>query len=223
MSTRTDPTAPPSRSSSALSDRSSPVEKEQDPDPDFDALRAREPWAVRRWIVPQRTYLRSVLARYGVPRRELREHVQETLFQALRSLPDFRGDARLRTWLYSVARNVAYRYHRTDGRQAALEPDVLEDVQHQAVSSPCLAEATDDPEATTIQRERHALVRRALQNLPDHYQQVIQLRDLDERTTDEAAEAIGITNVNTRVRLHRARNTLHGLLQAYMDDDGRRR
>jgi RNA polymerase sigma factor (sigma-70 family) len=92
----------------------------------------------------------------------------------------------------------------------------MDNMQYHAQSSPCLAEAKSDPHESTIRRERREIVCRALEDLPDHYREVIQLRDLDERTTDEAAQDIGITNINTRVRLHRARQTLRGALRQYV-------
>jgi RNA polymerase sigma factor (sigma-70 family) len=88
----------------------------------------------------------------------------------------------------------------------------MDAIQYRERSSPCLAEARSDPRESTIRRERHDVVHQALETLPEHYREVIQLRDLDERTTDEAAQDIGITNVNTRVRLHRARKSLREAL-----------
>lgn len=218
MSSSTDPlTSSSSRTTSAARrDDSSTTERASTTDPDFEALRNRESWAVQRWIVPERHYLRGVLARYGVPRRELEELVQETLYQVLRSLPDFQGASRLRTWLYSIARNVAYQFHREDSRQSSYAPEDMDIVQDRAPSSPCLAETESDPHHTTVRREQQDIVHQALDKLPDHYRQVIRLRDLDERTTAEAAAAIGITNVNTRVRLHRARHALRGALRQYV-------
>jgi RNA polymerase sigma-70 factor (ECF subfamily) len=185
-------------------------------EPDFDALRNREHWAIRRWILPRQPYIRCVLIQSGVHRRNLEELVQETLFQILRSLPNFKGASRLRTWLYGVARNVAYNFQQAEQRQSAFAPNDIDAIQHRAQSSPCLAEPASDPQEMTIRRERHDILHRALETLPEHYREVIQLRDLDGRTTGEAAQAIGITKVNTRVRLHRARKTLREALPQHV-------
>jgi RNA polymerase sigma-70 factor (ECF subfamily) len=216
MSSHPTRTAPPSsRAASAEPDASDSGEADGS-GPDFDALRNRDHWAIRRWILPKQPYIRGVLVRYGVDRLQLDELVQETLFQALRSLPNFKGASRLRTWLYGVARNVAYKFHQSETRQSAHAPDDMDAIQYRERSSPCLAEARSDPRESTIRRERHDVVHRALETLPEHYREVIQLRNLDERTTDEAAQDIGITNVNTRVRLHRARKTLREALHQHV-------
>jgi RNA polymerase sigma-70 factor (ECF subfamily) len=216
MSSPATRTAPPSSGTSSAETGAPDPGAETDSEPDLDALRNREPWAIRRWILPKQHYIRGVLVRHGVDRRNLDELVQETLFQALRSLPNFKGASRLRTWLYGVARNVAYNFHQTEQRQSAHAPGDMGVIQYRAPSSPCLAEAKSDPQESTIRRERRDILHRALETLPEHYREVIQLRDLDGRTTDEAAQDIGITNVNTRVRLHRARQSLREVLSHHV-------
>jgi RNA polymerase sigma-70 factor (ECF subfamily) len=57
----------------------------------------------------------------------------------------------------------------------------------------------------------------ALQELPEHYRRVVQLRDLEEQSTRETAEQLGLTEVNVRVRLHRARKQLREHLCARME------
>jgi RNA polymerase sigma-70 factor (ECF subfamily) len=185
----------------------------QDETPDLDALRAREPGAVRRWLYAERTYVRQVLLHYDAPHEALDALTQEVLFQALRSLPDFRGDAQLRTWLYSIARNVAYAHHRDAQRATAVAPNVLGDTHadRDALHPSSAHEA--NPQATAIRRENRALVHNALAQLPDHYATIIRLRDLEEKSTAETAEALGLTRVNVRVRLHRARKALRDRLQ----------
>jgi RNA polymerase sigma-70 factor (ECF subfamily) len=54
--------------------------------------------------------------------------------------------------------------------------------------------------------------------LPDHYRRVVQLRDLEEKSTTETAEQLGLTEVNVRVRLHRARKQLRKHLRERMDE-----
>jgi RNA polymerase sigma-70 factor (ECF subfamily) len=56
--------------------------------------------------------------------------------------------------------------------------------------------------------ERKRIVHDALQELPEHYRRVVQLRDLEEKSTAEAADQLDLTEVNVRVRLHRARKAL---------------
>ena len=66
-------------------------------DDELEALRNRDPEAVRRWIHGNRDYIHSVLQRYSSSSERARDLVQETFFQALRSLPNFRGDSKITT------------------------------------------------------------------------------------------------------------------------------
>ncbi|NOJ47157.1 sigma-70 family RNA polymerase sigma factor [Bradyrhizobium archetypum] len=46
---------------------------------------------------------------------------------------------------------------------------------------------------------------RAIQSLPDHYREVILLRDIEELSIDEIAEVLGLTRESVKARIHRAR------------------
>jgi RNA polymerase sigma-70 factor (ECF subfamily) len=53
--------------------------------------------------------------------------------------------------------------------------------------------------------------------LPDNYRVVLLLRDIEERSTQEVAEALGMTATAVKVRLHRARQALSTLLREQYD------
>lgn len=204
--------------------------------PDLDALRARQPWAVEQWIYPKKPLIRHTLARYGVAERQIDELTQEVFYQALRSLPTFRGEAKLSTWLYSIARNVACSFQKQADRSATWQPHHVSyalstrspDASRRSRASAWSGshpephpagpwpQPTPTPQAITARRERKALVGKALKALPAHYAQVIRLRDLEEHSTRETAHKLGLTEVNTRVRLHRARRALRALLAPYL-------
>jgi RNA polymerase sigma-70 factor (ECF subfamily) len=183
---------------------------------DLHALQQREAWAIRRWIYAERTYVRCVLARHGTDEDELADLVQEVFYQAIRSLPSFQGNAKVTTWLYSIARNVAYSHQRDAKSHRRLTEDLLRHLQSDATSRRSLNAGFDGPREDTIRRERSTMIDTALDDLPSHYAEIIRLRDLEEQSTTEAAEALGITEVNARVRLHRARKALRDRLQGYV-------
>jgi RNA polymerase sigma-70 factor (ECF subfamily) len=56
-------------------------------------------------------------------------------------------------------------------------------------------------------------VRSCIAQLPDAYRQVLLLRDIEERSTDEVARMLGDTPTAVKVRLHRARQALSTLLR----------
>ena len=185
---------------------------------ELEALRSRAPEAVRRHIYGNKDYLQSVLRRYTETEETARDLLQETFFQALRSLPNFRGESKLTTWLYSIAKNVALARYRKDKRRSPLEEETLMRVAAREEDGGALAgHATWDPADHAVQSEETALVQNALEELSDNYREVIELRDLKELSTKEVAERLGLTRVNVRVRLHRARQKLEAVLDDQFD------
>jgi RNA polymerase sigma-70 factor (ECF subfamily) len=181
------------------------------------ALRNRDPEAVERWIYGQRDFIRSVLFRYTKDGDTAEDLIQETFLQALRSLPSFRGDSKITTWLYSIARNVALSRLRQTRRYNYLESETLEHVQ--ATSEGELETNTEGPSPAddTVRSEEMRLLHDALDELSPSYREVVALRDLEELSTREVAEQLGLSRVNVRVRLHRARTALREQLQPRLD------
>lgn len=191
-------------------------------DAELDALRNRNPEAVRRHIYGNRDYLRNVLRRYTKSEETARDLLQETFFQALRSLPDFRGESKLTTWLYSIAKNVALARYRSDKRHNSLEEETLTLVAAQRGNRPeppSGAPPSWNPAEEAARSEEKALLHDALEELSSNYRQVIELRDLQELSTKEVAEHLDLTEVNVRVRLHRARKKLSSALDGRFDAD----
>ena len=191
---------------------------------ELEALRQRDPEAVRRHIYGNRGFLRSVLRRFTETEETARDLLQETFFQALRSLPNFRGESKLSTWLYSVAKNVALARYRDDKRRSPLEEETLTRVAAHRDGRPAPPSGVApswNPAEETTRNEEKALVHDALEELSTNYRQVIELRDLEELSTKETAERLGLTRVNVRVRLHRARKKLKEALDGRVDVDYR--
>jgi RNA polymerase sigma-70 factor (ECF subfamily) len=91
-----------------------------------------------------------------------------------------------------------------------LLPTFAEDGHH--ASRPVLA-WTDSAEQALLQRDMRARVRAAIAGLPESYRTVLLLRDIEERSTREAADLVGITENALKLRLHRARQALATKLQ----------
>lgn len=189
---------------------------------DLEALRNRNPEAVRKHVYGNKEYLRNVLRRYTESEEAAQDLVQETFFQALRSLPDFRGESKLTTWLYSIAKNVALARYRKSQRRTARKENTLSRMavrRDGLPGSPVGELASSNPVEQTTQNEEKALVHEALDELSENYRKVIELRDLKELTTKEVAEELGLTRVNVRVRLHRARAKLEAVINERIEPD----
>ena len=179
-------------------------------DPKVDALKAGSEHAFRCLFEQERERLENFVRKIVDDADEAENIVQETFAEAYRQIGDFRGEAKVSTWLFSIARHLAYGHLRKSKRHNYEEHETIEFLQ---------AEQRNAPTATqkAVERsERKQIVHDALQELPDHYRRVVQLRDLEEQSTTETAEQLGLTEVNVRVRLHRARKKLRAHLRDRM-------
>src|SRR5262245_41862806 len=153
--------------------------------------------------------------------------VQDTLAEANRRLDDYLRDRPLPfyPWLRQIAWNRlidARRYHLRSGRAVGREqPAGLP-----AESALELAErlmAGDAPSAGLRRKEQQALVRSALDRLPERDREVLALRYLEQLSTAEAAAVLGASEGAVRVRVLRALRRLRDLLEENDGTAGERR
>jgi RNA polymerase sigma-70 factor, ECF subfamily len=145
-----------------------------------------------------------------------RDAVQDAFLSAFRGIHSFDGDAQIATWLHRIVVNAALMKLRTRRRkpEQSIEPMLpafAEDGHH--ASRPVQA-WTDSAEQTLLRREARAQVRAAIAELPESYRTALMLRDIEERSTRDAADLLGITENALKLRLHRARQALATRLQA---------
>jgi RNA polymerase sigma-70 factor (ECF subfamily) len=139
-----------------------------------------------------------------------RDAVQDAFLSAFRSIHAFDGDAQLATWLHRIVVNAALMKLRTRRRkpEQSIEPmlPAFADDGHHA-GRPVVA-WTASAEEALLRREARERVRAAIADLPERYRTVLLLRDIEERSTREAADLLGITENAVKLRLHRARQAL---------------
>jgi RNA polymerase sigma-70 factor, ECF subfamily len=132
---------------------------------------------------------------------------QEAFLKAFRSLASFRGDAKFGTWLVSITLNEARsRIRRRDAIKMESLDEPQDDQEH---SSPALLRDWKEIPSEALERkEVRSLLQNAITSLPQIYREVFQLRDIEQLSVNEAAQALGITVSSVKVRLHRARMML---------------
>ena len=141
--------------------------------------------------------------------------VQETFMQVYRHLSTFRGSARFSTWLYRVVVNAGLMHRRARARRPA---ESLDEFMPRFDADGRHAQTPDALRITSRLDElmdRHVLakkVRAALQRLPDLYREAFVLRDLEELSTADVAQVLGVEPATVRQRVHRARLMLRGYL-----------
>jgi RNA polymerase sigma-70 factor, ECF subfamily len=126
---------------------------------------------------------------------------QETFLKALRNLHAYRAEARFSTWLVSIALNEArscLRRHRAvESLDASDETD--------SIVPELLRDWREVPSEVLERLEVRKLLRDAVTELPLIYREVFLLREFEELTISESAQALNISPASVKVRLHRAR------------------
>lgn len=184
---------------------------------DINALRARDPVALDQLVRAESGRVYRCIARLVRDPQEAENLMQETFLQAILKMDTFRGEAKLSTWLCAIGINLSRAWLRKSKRYDVLGEDEVERLQPQydLAGRSTTQYQPWNPEQQTERNERIDRVHQALDQLPEDYRVVIVLRDLEELSTAEAAEIIGISEGAVRVRLHRARQVLRSLLNDY--------
>jgi RNA polymerase sigma-70 factor (ECF subfamily) len=139
---------------------------------------------------------------------EAEDVAQETAIKVYLNLKNFRGEAKFRTWVLSIARNEGLGRLRKTGARREDSLDAGTDDQTGDYTPAILTSWREVPFEALERQELGALLRQAIERLPAIYRNVVLLRDIEEMDVRETAAALGITEGAVKVRLHRARTLL---------------
>ena len=164
------------------------------------------------------------------------EVVQETWVGILEGLHRFKGRSSLKTWLFRILTNRAITRaqregrsipfsllpeHDTDLAEPAVEPDRFLPANQQWaghwVSFP--SNWQEMPEERLLSQETRACLEQAIEALPPSQREIIILRDIEGWTAEETCRLLGISEVNQRVLLHRARSKVRSKLEQYFEEE----
>jgi RNA polymerase sigma-70 factor, ECF subfamily len=139
---------------------------------------------------------------------EAEDAAQETAIKVYLNLHLFRGEAQFRTWVLSIARNEALGRLRKQGIRREESLDAATDDQTGDYTPAILTSWREVPADALEQKELGALLRKAIEGLPEIYRNIVLLRDIEELDIRETAAVLGISEGAVKVRLHRARAML---------------
>jgi RNA polymerase sigma-70 factor, ECF subfamily len=146
--------------------------------------------------------VRNVIFRMCGDAHLAEDAAQETFIQAWIHLSSYRPNTSLRSWLYRIAVNAATDMLR---REKRILPNALEDLH--------LKDQQPGPEALFSQKERTALVQKAVLSLPDTSRAVLVLREYEGLSYYEIANALEIPIGTVMSRLNYARKLLREKLE----------
>lgn len=174
------------------------------------ALRGSEK-AFRKLVVRYQRIVYSVVLGIVGNRPEVEDIVQEVFIKIYKGLHGFRGESKLSTWIYRIARNESL------NAAAKLRSNhrPLEEVV--SVASP-----HGNPEEAFGSRQARERLHRLIARLDEHYRVVIELRYLGEKSYAEIAEIMDIPVGTVKTYIHRAKTVLKDLLTAESAREGKK-
>jgi RNA polymerase sigma-70 factor (ECF subfamily) len=146
--------------------------------------------------------------------QDAEEVLQNTFLNAMLNLPRFEGRSSLETWLYRIAANEALMLIRKQRPEVSMDAATgSNDIGE--IRPRDFADWSALPEDQLVDDEGRALLERSISRLPDSLRLVFVLRDMQGLSIKETAEALGLTEVNVKTRLLRARLRLREAMAAY--------
>lgn len=148
-----------------------------------------------------------------VPREDVEEIAHDVFVRAWSSLPSYRGESPFDYWLSKIAVRTCHdywrrRYRSKEAPMSSLGEDHAEWIESTMAGQSGASFSSD--ESRLIARD---LMMRALAHLSPDDRAVIELVHLEERPVKEAADMLGWSTANVKVRAHRSRKKLKKILE----------
>ena len=183
-----------------------------------DLLRRNTPEAIDEAIgLLQNTVYSFSMKVCGHP-EDAEDTMQEVLYRSLGHLAKIQDPQALAVWLYTVTRNRCWRMR----RKGASAPNHIQSFDElmpdDAELGRLLQDAAEGPEANLLHAEQHHLLHQAVLRIPAQLRIVLVLHDMEELTTEQVAQVLGLQPGTVRVRLHRARLAVRKEMNRTLDD-----
>jgi len=192
-----------------------------------DATRRSEAALIRDFdglIARYEKQLYNVIFQWIGDHEEAADLTQETFLSAYRAREQFRGDARVYTWLYRIAHNHCKNRFKQRDRQRQMEgPSLDAGVEFDGFGGDeTIAETRDvadwsgSPALLLEQKELRSLIDRAVNSLSSEYRVVLVLREIEGLSYNEIVDVTGLTLEAVKTRLNRARNMVRQRVEPFM-------
>lgn len=200
----------------------------------LELLRQRDETAFTQLVEQYHSSLVRLARIYIQDTASAEEVAQDTWLAVLHGLNRFEGRSSLKTWIYTVLTNKAKTRSQRENRTISYT-DMEQAVQHQPTVAPdrfndpgterwanhwtrdaAPTSWTGIPEDIILSDETLDLIRSTIDQLPANQRVVITLHDMEELSSQEICNILGISETNQRVLLHRARARVRQALEDYL-------
>lgn len=148
---------------------------------------------------------------------EAEDALQDAYLEAYRHIAEFRGGAQLSTWLTRIVVNQALMRLRKRRRERVIVPFGAPHEEGPEAGEQTVDENAEAPSTTAFRAEVRHLLERRIDELPVSFRAVFVMRDVEDMSVQETADALSIPPATVRTRLFRARALLREALARDMD------
>jgi len=183
--------------------------------------RAKDEAAFEELVTRYEDKLYRLAMRFVRNETDAQEILQDAFLSAWRNLPTFEGRAQFGSWMYRVTVNAALMLLRSRNRHPEVGVDEVEpSALNQAVAEGgqmmrSSANWTQRPDDQLQSEELRRYIQLSVDALPDGLRTVFLLRDVEELSTEDTAEVLGLSVPAVKTRLHRARLALREAIGRY--------
>ena len=158
-------------------------------------------------------------------REDAEEVAQDTLIKVFENFGSLREPEKVRSWVFRIAKNVCLMKR----RKSVFAPEhefSLEEYEHERTSDGGTYDRqipgrSDLPDQELYRQEMSEAVTQAIQKLPPNQRSVVLLRDMEELSTEEAADILDVSTDVVKQRLRRGRLALRALLNETLRLEGK--
>ena len=200
-----------------------------------EALRAGDEEAFAALTREYQAALLRVAQIYVTTRAVAEEVVQETWLGVLQGIDRFEGRSSLKTWIFRILTNIAKTRAQREGRtlpfsalrrpdavpEPAVEADRFLPPEHERWPGHWASKPVAWPEDRLLAAETRDRIEVAIEALPPAQRAVISLRDVEGWSAEETCNALGLSETNQRVLLHRARSKVRAALEEHLEEKPR--
>jgi len=182
-------------------------------------LIAGDPGAFDRFVEVFRSKIFHYAQMVCGQREDAEEVTQDTLFKVFSNFGQLREPERVKAWVFRIARNECLMRKRKSVFAPTQELSLDDFLPHQDQDDGRRLEIADWsalPDDQALRGELRSVVYAAIEKLPEIYRAVMTLRDIEELSTEETADALDISVEAVKTRLHRARLAVRQKLEEYM-------
>lgn len=179
-------------------------------------LRARDERAFNDLVRAYERRVFGLVFRMLGNREEAEDLAQEVFVQVFKAIDQFRGDARLSTWVYRIAVNLCknrskYLSRRHTNKQDDI--DALGDRAPMSTAKGTTAGSIARPDDLLVGMQVERVVQQAIDSLEPEFREALILRDVEDLSYEEIAQITGLPDGTVKSRIHRARTQLKAAIE----------